>query len=132
MKRFLVTILALVYISSSTGASIHTHYCMGKLADWSMGQKDSKTCGLCGMEKNNKEDNGCCRDEHKFVKSDTDQKTAQAGFQFVQITSLALPVSLIAIPLPHSSSVTAQNPVSHAPPRGAGVAVYIRNRVFLI
>ena len=132
MKKFLITIFAFVYISSSIGASIHMHYCMGKLADWGIGQNDSKTCGICGMDKANEKDNGCCKDENKFVKSNIDQKTAQAGFQMILLTSVALPVSFIEIPLPYFSSVTEQNPVSHAPPRSEGVAVYIRNCIFLI
>lgn len=132
MKKFLITILAFVYITSSTGASIHMHYCMGKLADWGIGQNDSKTCGKCGMDKATEKDNGCCKDEHKFVKSNIDQKTAQAGFQMILLTSVALPVSFFEIALPYFSTVPEQNPVSHAPPRSAGVAVYIRNCVFLI
>jgi len=105
---------------------------MGKLAGWDLGDKKSSTCGKCGMEKTNEKDNGCCKDEHKFVKSNTDQKTAEAGFQLIHLTSIALPFSFIEIPFPYFSSVTEQNPVSHAPPRNAGVAVYIRNCVFLI
>lgn len=132
MKKFLITILAFVYITSSTGASIHMHYCMGKLADWGIGKNDSKICGKCGMEKANEKDNGCCKDEHKFVKGHTDQKIVQAGFQLIQLSSVALPVSFIEIPLPYFSSVTEQNALSHAPPRTSGVAVYIRNCVFLI
>lgn len=132
MKKFILTILAFVYISSSTGASIHMHYCMGKLADWGIGQNDSKACGKCGMEKAGEKDKGCCKDEHKFVKGNTDQKAVEAGLQSIQLTSVALPVSYIEIPVPYFSSVTEQNPLSHAPPRSAGVAVYIRNCVFLI
>ena len=132
MKKFLLTILAFVYISSSTGASIHMHYCMGKLADWGIGQNDTKTCGKCGMDKADEKNNGCCKDEHKFVKSHADQKTVQAGLQLILLASIAIPVSFIEIPLPSFSSLTEQNPVSHAPPRSAGVAVYIRNCVFLI
>jgi len=105
---------------------------MGKLADWGIGKNDSKTCGKCGMEKANEKDNGCCKDEHKFVKGHTDQKIVQAGFQLIQLSSVALPVSFIEIPLPYFSSVTEQNALSHAPPRTSGVAVYIRNCVFLI
>ncbi len=132
MKKILAAILAIIYLGTSTGATVHMHYCMGKLADWGLGHNKSKTCGECGMEKSEEKDNGCCKDEHKFVKNDGDQKIAEAGFQMMQLASVALPVSFVEIPDNNFSSVTEENPISHAPPRSTGVAVYILNRTFLI
>ena len=132
MKKLLIAILALLYISTSTGTMVHMHYCMGKLADWGIGHNKSKTCGECGMEKGVEKDNGCCKDEFKFIKNDKDQKTAEVGLQMLQLLSVALPVSFIEIQSNDLLSVTEEIPVSHAPPRGSSVAVYIRNFVFLI
>lgn len=132
MKKFLLSILAFVYISSSTGASIHMHYCMGQLADWGIDQNKSKTCGKCGMDKSDEKDNGCCKDEQKFIKNVSDQKIIDAGFQLMQLIAVSLPVSFVEVPSVNFPSVTEENPISHAPPRNAGVAVYIRNCVFLI
>jgi len=132
MKKFITAILAILYLGTSSGATIHMHYCMGKLADWGLGHNKSKTCGECGMEKSDEKDNGCCKDEHKFVKNDTDQKIAEAGFQMMQLISAALPVSFFEIHGNNISSLTEENPISHAPPRSGGVAVYIRNCTFLI
>lgn len=132
MKKLIVAILAIIYISSSTGAVLHLHYCMGELADWSVTQNNDKTCGKCGMDKSEEKDNGCCKDEFKLLKNDTDQKASEVGFKLLQTITIALPVSYIEIPSPNCSCFTEQNPVSHAPPRSAGVAVYIRNCVFLI
>lgn len=132
MKKCISILLAVLYIGTSTGATLHMHYCMGKLADWGIGHDDSKTCGKCGMEKSNEKPNGCCRDEFKFIKNDTDQKTAEAGIQLMHIVAMALPVSFVEIAAIGFPSVTEENPISHAPPRSNGVAVYIRNCVFLI
>lgn len=132
MKKILAVIVALVYLSTSTGANIHLHYCMGKLADWGLGQSSANTCSNCGMEKSEGKDNGCCKDDHRFVKNDTDQKTAEDGFQMLQLMSVALPVSFIEIPEINTPSVSEETPVSHAPPRSIGVAAYILNRSFLI
>lgn len=132
MKKFIVTILALVYITTSSGAMLHMHYCMGELANWDLGHNRSKTCGNCGMEKSEEKDNGCCKDEHKFVKNDNDQKTAEALVITFASQVIDLPIeyfSVLDIPV---SSVTEKHPVSHAPPRSNGVAVYIRNCSFLI
>lgn len=132
MKKFIVAILAILYLGTSTGATIHMHYCMGKLADWGLGHNKSKTCGECGMDKSDEKDNGCCKDEHKFVKNDNDQKIAEAGFQMMQLVSTAMPLSFFEVPVKHISSITEGNPISHAPPRSSGIAVYILNRTFLI
>jgi hypothetical protein len=132
MKKLFVAIVALLYISTSTGATLHMHYCMGKLADWGLGNNKSNTCGKCGMEKSEEKDSGCCKDEHKFIKNDTDQKTTEVGLQMLQVLAVALPVSFIEIPTNDFPSETEENPISHAPPRSSGAALHIRNCVFLI
>lgn len=132
MKKFVAAILAVLYLGTSTGATVHLHYCMGNLADWSLGNSEAKTCGNCGMEKSEEKDNGCCKDEHKFVKNDNDQKTAEEIVINFATHVIDLPIvnfSALDIPVP---SVTEKHPVSHAPPRSNGVAVYIRNCTFII
>ena len=108
------------------------HYCMGEMADWGLGNNKSKTCGKCGMEKSEEKDNGCCKDEHKFVKNTTDQKIVESSFQFAAFAGVAIVPDhpeLLSIRL---SSLTEENPRSNAPPRSSDVAVYILKRTFLI
>lgn len=132
MKKFIAAILAIFYLSTSTGANIHMHYCMGELADWGLGHNKSKTCGNCGMEKSEEKDNGCCKDEHKFVKNDNDQKTTESFVTNFSLQVIDIPVECFTSSEILVSSVTEKHPVSHAPPRSSGVAVYIRNCTFLI
>ena len=132
MKKFIAVILAVLYLGSSTGATIHMHYCMGKLADWGLSHSGAKTCGSCGMEKSNEKDNGCCKDEQKFIKNTTDQKTAEPSLLLKNIFSEAFIADYPELPLLQVSSLIEENPVSHAPPRSHGVAVYIFNQTFLI
>ena len=132
MKKFITAILAFLYIGTSTGATVHMHYCMGKIADWGIVQNDSKTCGKCGMEKTDSNNNGCCKDEHKFFKDDTSQKITKNNIEICKLFSAALPASYIELPNVEFSSVTEENPISYAPPRTNPVAVYILNCVFLI
>ncbi len=132
MKKLLVAILALVYISTSIGATVHVHYCMGKLAEWGLGHKETTSCGKCGMKQSQKKDNGCCKDENKFIKNNADQKGGEAVFQMPQLLAIALPVTIFELPVADISAVTEENPISHAPPQDSGVAVYIRNCFFLI
>ena len=132
MKKFIVSILAMLYMGASIGATIHQHYCMDKLVDWDLWQRsDSKKCGNCGMVKSEEKDNGCCKDEHKHFKLQNDHKAAQ-NYQVSQLISVSLPVSFFDLPTFKLPSVTEKNPLSHAPPRSSNIAVYLRNCVFLI
>ena len=132
MKKFVAGILAIFYLSTSTGASVYMHYCMGELADWGLGKNKSKTCGECGMEKSDEKDNGCCKDEHKFVKNTTDQKVVESSFQLTGLMGTAILPGYTELPAIKISSLTEKNPVSNAPPRSSSIAVYILNRTFLI
>ncbi len=131
MKKFIITILAFLYISSSTGATVHLHYCMGELVQLGFWRSNTNKCGECGMEKNNAKPNSCCKDEHKQLKLEKDQK-ATAAIEMLQLIAYATPVSIIEISLHDLSSVTEENPFSHAPPRSSSTAIYIRNCIFRI
>ena len=131
MKKILTAIAAFLYIGTSTGAMIHQHYCMGKLADWRLGYSQSKTCGGCGMDEDNSMD-GCCKDEHTFIKNDKDQKAAEYYYKLPRITEGFLLPGYIEPALLPTSSVTEENPLCNAPPRSSGLAVYLINRILLI
>lgn len=132
MKKLLIIIIAMLYISTSTGAVIHMHYCMGKLSDWGFWQNETDECGKCGMEKNSNENNKCCKDEHKYIKNTADQKVSETNLQLIQSISSALPAPCIEIPFKEFSSVTEENPRSKAPPLISSVLLYIRNCTFRI
>ncbi len=132
MKKIIVAILALLYITTSTGAAIHMHYCMGELADWGIGRNDSKTCGKCGMDKSDEKDNGCCKDEQKQVKLETDhQKAGFTGF----INILAAPS--ISTPVPDFNfkpfiQISERYSTCHAPPDIGDIKLHVLHCVFLI
>lgn len=131
MKKFLIAILAFLYLSTSVGATVHSHYCMNKLIDWGLWNNKSGKCGNCGMDKSEEKDNGCCKDEQKQVKLENDQKAA-TGYQMMQLLSVTIPTGFFELLLIGLPSLTEENPISNAHPRSSGIAVYIRNCVFLI
>ncbi|WP_407524565.1 hypothetical protein PDL71_01820 [Lacibacter sp. MH-610] len=133
MKKFIAAILAFLFLASSTGATVHMHYCMGKLADWGLTSESNSSCGKCGMEKSSENENdGCCKDEQKFVKNTADQKIAETSFEFKTAFSEAVVHSYPELPALQITSITEEYPFSHAPPRTQGVAAYILNQAFLI
>lgn len=132
MRKLVVTIVALLYLAAASGATMHLHYCMGKLVDAKAFHKPAKTCGKCGMEKKPGKDNGCCKDEHKFVLLDKDQKaTAQQLFTFKAFSAVAV--------IPHyfntellPAALAEYFPISHAPPLPGSTAIYLQHCVFRI
>lgn len=62
MKKALATILAVIYLTTSSGATVTMHYCMGKFSSVDFFKNDK--CGKCGMKKAD----GCCHDDVKVIK----------------------------------------------------------------
>ena len=125
MKKILVSILAVFYLASSVGATVHLHYCMDKFINWSL-LKGGNKCNKCGMEK----DGGCCKDENKFVKNNVDQKVAESAIQLIQMAAVASPAAFIHTTEYYVTSITRENLIDHAPPRSNSVGIYILNSVF--
>ena len=128
MKKIVTFILALFYLSVSTGASVHLSYCMGKMVNEGLWHSGSKKCSTCGMEK---KENGCCKDEFKQLKIDSDQTLPEPGLKTPETISFAFSVidapSFTGLP-----AITILISRAKAPPETGKTATYIRNRVFRI
>jgi hypothetical protein len=129
MKKFLVIFFTLIYFGFSTGMVLEIHHCMGEVADFSLVKpSDKSTCGKCGMEKG---ENGCCKDELKFIKLQDSHKLVHADY------SLPVPVAVVSIfqhlfyqdikflPVKDTYNI-------HSPPLVAGASLNIKNCVFRI
>jgi hypothetical protein len=136
MKKVLATILAFVYLSTSMGATIHLHYCMGKLASWGLIDHESKNCTQCGMVKATSGSHqmavkmDCCRDEHKQIKTDKDQKLFPSEFfkynNLSQVISLDEPV-LQGI---RAFTISIEYPNTNAPPLSGKLPLFVLYRNF--
>lgn len=129
MKKLLVTILAFAYLSASSGATINMHYCMGKLLNWDMAQKQVTKCGSCGMEKS--EQKGCCKDEQKKLQIEKGQKAVESIYEFHKAGADAVTIVYQKLPV-HCSSVTTGKPLAHAPPLIKAVPLFLLNCNFRI
>lgn len=134
MKKVLALILAVFYMATSTGATLHVHYCMGKLVDVQLWKSDvKKTCSKCGTESSKKSCvRKCCRDTHKTVKLEKDQKTAERMVDAMQFTALVTPVDYVDLSPVYSTSLVEEYPVSNAPPRSSKIHLHILHCLFLI
>jgi hypothetical protein len=131
MKKFLVGILAVFYLTSAMGATVHLHYCMDKLVGWSLWYSGDK-CSKCGMKKTQSSKKGCCHDEYKVLKAQKDQKLSG---NFVELTKNVKALAPVSI-LPYSSSLPAwivqEQPRANAPPRSCLSSLHILNCIFRI
>ncbi|ASZ12744.1 hypothetical protein KTO58_10720 [Chitinophaga pendula] len=96
MKRFLTTILAIIYLASASGAGIQLHYCMGQLVSMDTVSQTPATptpCPMCGMKQSSQQHNGCCKHEQRSV-TEKDQET---NTHLLQSDTAACP---LAIPIP--------------------------------
>jgi len=130
MRKITVIILAFLYFTASSGATMHLHYCMGKLIDWKLSENSKvQKCLNCGMEK--VPHKGCCKDEHKQLKVD-DQKPVEANLSLVHLISTAVITPFFELTSVYVPSILEQHPLTNAPPREQGLPLFIRNCVFRI
>lgn len=132
MKKLLILILSFLYLGASTGATVHLHYCMGKLVHEKNTKENGRKCAKCGMKKDRTAKKSCCKDEHKLLKIEKDQQV-NSKFSFS-----ADPVAAILPPAfpewrmaPVSSTLLIAHR-SNAPPRTCSVPVYLMHCTFLI
>ena len=130
MKKIIAVILALFYLGISTGATIHMHYCMGKLAGWGLWHSKTEQCSKCGMSSSRTK--GCCKDEHQFVKLEKDQKVSEISIQLTQLSAATLPAIFVAAAATIPPFHFEPYPATHAPPFRSSHAVYLLNCIFRI
>ena len=130
MKKVTVFILALLYITTSSGVTINMHYCMGKLVDLNFSHNKDQNCSNCGMKET--ESNGCCEDEKKFLKIDNAQKIADAAYQLPLFTSPALTNLFLEFSSVSVPSIMEEHPLNNSPSRQQGLPLFILNCVFRI
>jgi len=78
MKRIATISLLMLYMVFSTGLSVYTHYCAGKLASISFFTPKNKGCGKCGI----KLAKDCCKDNQYNFSLDDSQIRCKSNIVF--------------------------------------------------
>jgi hypothetical protein len=100
VKRVFVTILSILYLSSSIGATVDIHYCMGKSVGANFVHKQDDKCRKCGMHKSKSK--GCCEDKQETFKT--------SEHQFVDATlHIAHTTVILPAPIRVTYGATPQN-----------------------
>ena len=129
MKKLLASIVIVTYLVMSSGVVVNFHYCMNRLASTKLFAKGTKVCALCGMKMH--KNNGCCHDDVKVVKLQTDHNKAQLSFP-VQAPDpiVAIPASFNTIGIVIGERTT--HFLNHSPPLLSYQDTYLQNCVFRI
>lgn len=131
MKKFLVSILAIIYFTTSVGATVQLHYCMSDLVGWEFSGKTSLSlCTSCGMKKQAQK--GCCHNEKKTLKIEKDQKNVETFFNLIKTPVAIINTNYSFYNLHYRPGITNEQLWSHAPPYNLTVPVYLYNCVFRI
>jgi hypothetical protein len=85
MKKPLLILLAFIYMVTTSGIVISTHYCMGEVAGYALGHSEKELCDTCGMD-----NDGCCHDELSVHQLKSDHQSGNFSYSF----------SLPALPVP--------------------------------
>jgi hypothetical protein len=117
MKKFLVTILAFVYLTSTVGATLRLDCCLENLVTWSQGANLHNDAGSKEIKD--------CNNEHKQAKPGHEQKHNDTHTRFAK----SFPATLTT-PFPgHSFYTVASLPeayaVNNAPPQRAAIPLFI-------
>lgn len=130
MKKCLVTIIAVLYLTVSTGATIHMHYCMGKMVAWGLWRtQDKDACVTCNMDKKK----GCCEDKKQRVKIESNHNLQSLAFyHFKAIADLPQHNWTALTVIKHVSPIIINFPITNSPPGLNKTAIHISNCVFLI
>lgn len=127
MKKAVVLLLAVIYITLTSGVAVNVHYCMGKIAGTTYGPEREHQCDRCGMEKRS----GCCETEHKLVKADDDHLSAKTISAKAPVVAAIAPHQFIS----NTTLISTQAntiPRYHAPPDIHKIDLCVLNSVFRI
>ncbi|PWJ58663.1 hypothetical protein CLV98_10328 [Dyadobacter jejuensis] len=133
MKKILAILLVFFYLGTTSGFSLHMHYCMGELIDLGLTKSDFEHCGNCGMEKSHSTKSGCCKEESKKIQTDDASPGVDAGFNTLLLSPAVLEMKILP-PFTLTTVLSPQKdyPVGPAPPRSKPIRVYKLNCTYLI
>ncbi|MFB6456671.1 hypothetical protein ACE38W_15470 [Chitinophaga sp. Hz27] len=126
MKKVFALILALLYIGTSSGATLHMHYCMGKLINVNLWHKEKvNKCSKCNSNAHMKCEKPCCKDTHKTLQVNKDHQVVNTTIDIAQMAVIAVPTYSLEQRPAHLISLVVAYPVGHAPPAYSKVPVHI-------
>lgn len=130
MKRIIVSIIALIYFTVSSGMVMSVHYCMGEVSNIQVNQVPEERC-ICGMSKKETSSKGCCKTEFTMVKLADTHKASSASYDIqTPVVLVARYLSQLEASL-YNTSIKTYTDI-HGPPLLSEQDTYLLNCVFRI
>ncbi len=79
LKKLLLILVLIAYLSSTIGATVSMHYCMGKLVGTEIGKAKQDKCPKCGMKEGKSNKKKCCSEKEYQVKIKSEHEKAKDG-----------------------------------------------------
>ena len=124
MKKFLVTILALVYLTSTVGATLRLDCCLENLVSITL----PANIHADNWSKENKD----CKDEHKQAKLGHEQKHHDNHIRVAKSFPATVTAGLAAYSFHAAATLNEAYPVNNAPPHQAALPLFILHCVHRI
>ncbi|NII25857.1 hypothetical protein HB364_12230 [Pseudoflavitalea sp. X16] len=128
MKKAIIAILAILYVTVASGVVVNVHYCMGRIASVEYGYDDHDVCSKCGMSSQKK---GCCHTEYKLIKLQDEHQLVKASIAFSALPAI-VPAQPPLFQQPLSGAHQYLALQYHSPPDSRLNSVYLSNCVFRI
>lgn len=130
MKKLVLTISFLCYLTVTCGVVVNLHYCMDRLAAVHLFGNESEECGQCGMAMH--DNNPCCHDEVKVVKLEQDQnKLSTTDYTISGLTETVIRPSVF-FNAPFEAALKISIGHDHSPPLLSEQGRYLQISVFRI
>jgi hypothetical protein len=124
MKKFLITILAIVYLTSTVGAMVRLDCCLEKLVSYSVGTPADKHGDV--------ESKGNCKDDHKQPKLGHEQKRSDSHIRLAKTFPASINTSFPAYPFQAVAVLKETYSVKQKAPKQAKIPIFLLNCVHRI
>lgn len=127
IKKVTIIFLSVFYLVFTSGFTLNSHYCGGKLKKTSLFASNEDGC--CGSKKKSK---GCCKDKTTVIKVEENHqatKVAQVSNPTIHLLAVLSTQLLFNLTVGNEVHITSNY---HAPPVLYDNPLYLKHRVFLI
>ncbi len=124
MKKFLIAILAFVYLTSTVGAMVRLDCCLERLVSYSLGAPTNKH--------GDDESKSNCKDDHRQVKLGHEQKRSDSHIRLAKIFPTSINPGFPAYSFHAVAVLKRANFVKHKVPQPEKIPTFLLNCVHRI
>lgn len=123
LKRSVIIVLAMLYLTTVSGFALNLHYCLNQLASVKVDAQPN----TCARLQNSKM--RCCKDQKIEIKV-KDAHQNNSPLHWSKFFPIALPASAFMIFTPTVQNPLVVNVTDRGPPKTPGVTLFLRSCIF--